>query len=300
MNIKRLEAFRAIMECGSVTEAAKHLHITQPAISRLIMALEQELDIKLFHRQRKRLLPTSGAERLYRETQRILAALDDFPRLAQDIRSHVGSRLRVITMPRAGQCLVVPALRRFADAYPGIHHTVEVQARVDMELWINRQQFDVGIGALPAVHEGLLTEALCQVPLVAVMSPEHRFANSAKISVSDLIDEPLVALKPGYMLRRYLEEIFEQAGAKPMIRTECANSMLACQLAEAGVGVTICDALSMHAIGGQNAAIVPLEPEYQVTFGILYPAAKEPDEVTLAFTQILRQVVEENLASLRL
>lgn len=288
------------MECGSVTEAAKKLHITQPAISRLIMALEQELDIKLFHRQRKRLTPTAGAELIYRETQRILAALDDFPRIAQDIRSHVGSRLRVITMPRAEQCLVVPAMRRFTDAFPAIHHTIEVQARVDMELWIGRQQFDVGIGALPVVHDGLVTEALCQVPLVVVMSPEHRFAGRESLTVKDLADEPLVALKQGYMLRRYTDEIFERAGVKPMIRTESANSLLACQLAAAGVGLTICDALSTRTLGGPAAVTVPIEPEYKVTFGILYPTAKDPDDVTLAFTEILREVVADNLATLGL
>lgn len=300
MNFRHLAAFRALMECASVTEAAKKLHITQPALSRMIMALEQELDVKLFHRQRKRLLPTAGAERIYREAQRILAAVDDIGRLAQDIRSHVGSRLRVVTIPRAARCLVVPALRRFSEIYPAIHHSVEVQARVDMELWINRQQFDVGIGALPAVHEALLTEELCDVPLAVVMSPEHRYANWTQISVEDLLDEPLIALKPGYMLRRHVDQMFEQAGATPTIRTECGNSMLACQLAGAGVGVTICDLLSMRTINESGATIVPIEPEYKVTFGILYPVAKEPDEVTLAFTEILREVVNEELARIGL
>lgn len=298
MNVRRLAAFRAIMECGSVTEAAKKMHITQPAISRLIAGLEEELDIKLFHRQRKRLTPTPGADLIYREAQRILAAIDDFPRLAQDIRSHVGARLRIITMPRAGRCLVVPALQRFSAEYPLIHHTVEVQARVDMELWISRQQFDVGVGALPAVHDALVTEELCSVPLAAVMSPRHHFANRESLTIKDLLKEPLVALKPGYMLRRYMDELFESAGAKPYIRTECANSMLACHLAGAGVGITICDTLSMATFGAPDTVVVPIEPTHNVTFGILYPAARELDDVARSFTQILREVANERVASI--
>lgn len=286
------------MECGSVTEAAKKMHITQPAISRLIKGLEEELDVKLFHRQRKRLMPTPGAELIYREAQRILAAIDDFPRLAQDIRSHVGARLRIITMPRAGRCLVVPALNRFSAEYPSIHHTVEVQARVDMELWISRQQFDVGIGALPAVHDALVTEELCSAPLAAVMSPNHPFAGRESLTVKDIADEPLVALKPGYMLRRYMDDLFESAGIKPYIRTECANSMLACDLAASGVGMMICDTLSMTTFGALQTAVVPITPAYNVTFGILYPAAREPDDVTRAFTRILREVAAENVASI--
>lgn len=298
MNIRRLAAFRAIMECGSVTEAAKKMHITQPAISRLIKGLEEELDVKLFHRQRKRLMPTPGADLIYREAQRILAAIDDFPRLAQDIRSHVGARLRVITMPRAGRCLVVPALQRFSAEYPLIHHTVEVQARVDMELWISRQQFDVGIGALPAVHDALVTEELCSAPLAVVMAPDHPLASRDSLTVKDIVDEPLVTLKPGYMLRRYMDDLFEQAGLKPYIRTEVANSMLACDLAASGVGMMICDTLSMNTFGTIETAVVPITPTYNVTYGILYPAARELDEVTRAFTRILREVADENVASI--
>ena len=300
MNIRGLSAFRAVMEFGTVTEAANRLHITQPAMSRLISTLEQDLGFKLFHRRRKRLFPTAEAEVFYRDAQRILAAVDEIPRLARDIRAHVGTRLRIVTMPRAAEGFVVPALCRFAEAYPRVHHTVEVQSRVDIERWVSRQQFDIGVGALPAVHEAIRTEELCRVPAMAVMASNHRLAARPVIPVEELVDEPMVASKPGTMLRRSMDEIMERAGAAPLIRTECGNGVVACQLAGAGVGITICDALTSQSFIGPDAVLVPIEPRFEMVFGVLYPAASRPETVTTAFTEILREIIAEKLAAIGL
>ena len=295
MNLRSLTAFRAVMEFGTVTAAANHLNVTQPAMSRLISSLEEELGIKLFNRRRKRLFPTPEAEVFYREAQRILAAVDEIPQLVQDIRTHAGSRIRVVAMARAAETFVVPALQRFTEAFPHINHTVEILARVHMERWVSRQQFDIGVGALPAVHEALRTEELCRIPAVAVMSSSHPLAGRSAVSVSELGNEPLIVPKTGTMIRRYTNEILEESGVVPRIRTETGNGVLACQLAGIGVGVTISDALTPRSIVATDAAIVPIKPRFDMVFGILYPSAGKPDTVTLAFTSFLKEVASEKL-----
>jgi DNA-binding transcriptional LysR family regulator len=293
MNLRNLAAFRAVMELGTVTEAAARLHITQPAMSRLISSLENNLDIKLFHRRRKRLVPTSEGEEFYRIAQRILASVDELPRLVQDIRAHAGTRLRIASMPRVAEVFVVPALQRFSRLYPRVNHTVEIHSRIDMEQWISRQHFDIGLGALPTVHAALRTEELCRVPAVAVMSSTHRLADRLSITVDELIDEPLVVPIAGTVNRQNMDTILENAGVTPKIRTECGSGVLACQLAAAGVGITICDALTPRGIIQSEMALVPIEPRFDMAFGILYPIAITPETVTTEFTGILREVVAE-------
>lgn len=297
MNLRSLAAFRAVMEHGTVTEAAEHLHITQPAMSRLISGLERDLNIKLFHRRRKRLVASAEGEAFYREVQRILTAVEEIPRLAQDIRTHAGARLRVVAMPRFAASLVVPALERFTAAYPRIHHTVEVLSRVDMERWVSRRQFDIGVGALPAVDAALQTEELFRVPAVAVMSLVHPLAHRQSITAQELKDEPLVMPATGTMIRRQMDEILERAGIVPNVRTESGSSVLACRLARAGIGITVSDALTPRSFVGEGVALVPIEPIYQMAFGTLSPATKEAETTTTAFTEILKEVVKENLAA---
>ncbi len=298
MNFRSLAAFRAVMEFGTVTEAAAQLNITQPAMSRLISALETELDIKLFHRRKKRLIPTSEAEIFFHVAQRTLAAVDELPSLVQDIRAHAGARLRVVAMPRVAESILIPALNRFSIKYPRINHTVEILSRVDMERWVSQQHFDVGLGALPTVHSALTSEELCRVPAVAVMSPDHRFAGRKSIQVGELIGEPLIASMPGTMIRRNMDSIFENAGISPQIRTECGSGALACRLAAAGAGITICDAMTPKSVVGPRMAQVEIEPRFEMAFGILYPANSTPEAVTEEFTSILKEVVAEQLAGI--
>jgi DNA-binding transcriptional LysR family regulator len=94
MNLKRLQAFRAVLETGSVTHAALRLHTTQPAVSRLISDLEKELGLALFVRQRQRLVPTEEGRMFFREAERALAAVDRIVDVARDIRTMEGADLR--------------------------------------------------------------------------------------------------------------------------------------------------------------------------------------------------------------
>lgn len=94
MNLKRLQAFRAVFEAGSVTHAAQRLHTTQPAVSRLISDLEVALGLALFVRERRRLVPTLEGQIFYREAERALAAVDQIVDIAHDIRTLKGAHLR--------------------------------------------------------------------------------------------------------------------------------------------------------------------------------------------------------------
>src|SRR5258708_32265846 len=95
MNLKRLQAFRAVFEAGSVTRAAEQLHTTQPALSRLIADLEAELGLALFVRQRRRLVPTAEGRTFPREAEKALVPVDQIVAIARDIRALNGSHLRI-------------------------------------------------------------------------------------------------------------------------------------------------------------------------------------------------------------
>src|SRR5579875_64147 len=86
MNLRQCEVFRAVMEAGTVTAAAERLHVSQPAISKILAQLEQELGFRVFLRQRQRLLPTPEAQALYQEVRRAFVGLDYLTRFAADLR----------------------------------------------------------------------------------------------------------------------------------------------------------------------------------------------------------------------
>ena len=100
MNIKALRAFRATVSEGSLAGAARVIHLSQPAVSRLISSLEGELRLALFHRTGRSLMPTKEALAFYREAGRILDNLDEIPKIAAEIKAGKTESLRVVAMPR--------------------------------------------------------------------------------------------------------------------------------------------------------------------------------------------------------
>src|SRR3954464_4728737 len=99
MRIKHVEVFNAIMLTGTVSGAARLLHVTQPAVTQTLQSAELQLGYALFTRQRNRLVPTREGGALYPEVQRLMSQLESVRRLATALGSGAGSELRVLCVP---------------------------------------------------------------------------------------------------------------------------------------------------------------------------------------------------------
>ena len=133
MNIKALKAFRLIVINGSLATAAQSMHLSQPAVSRLISLLEHEAKLQLFYRTRRRLTLTPEGEAFYRQAEHLLAGFDEIPRIIEDIKAKTGGNFRLVTAPRIGQGLVSPALALMQKVTPGVRCTVDIQSRSHLE-----------------------------------------------------------------------------------------------------------------------------------------------------------------------
>src|ERR1700753_2089584 len=102
MNLKHIEAFRAVMVSGSMTAAAKALFTSQPNVSRLISQLERDTDLQLFQRIGVRLIPTSEGTAFFREVERAFVGLQGLANAAAQIRNLGSGRLRLGGLPSAG------------------------------------------------------------------------------------------------------------------------------------------------------------------------------------------------------
>src|SRR6201996_5932267 len=96
MNMQRLRAFQAIMESGSVTMAADELRLTQPAVSKLLKALEQEVGFPLFNRANGRLTPSPQGAAFYQRSRRILADIDALATIAQNVAEYRVGEIRLV------------------------------------------------------------------------------------------------------------------------------------------------------------------------------------------------------------
>ncbi len=287
MNIKALRAFRATVSEGSLAGAARIIHLSQPAVSRLISALEGELRLVLFHRTGRSLVPTKEALAFYREAGRILDNLDDIPKIAAEIKAGKTENLRVVAMPRIAQSLASPAVAEFLTRHPGTKVSLDVRARREAGKWLAGREYDLGIGALPVDHPEIRTERLLRVQAKAIIPHSNPLSRRSRISGDELKGQPIIRLMHGLLLRDQLDDIFRSAGVIPNEVCEVASSQMACALVAEGAGITIADELVASHIPPGLFSLVPIEPERWMSFGLLIPKASEPSESRRALMDIL-------------
>lgn len=289
-NLKGLNAFRAVMEAGSLTDAARRLEITQPAVSRLIANLEEETGLTLFIRQRQRLLPTSEAESFYREAVRVLSAWEQIPKLAQDIKARQNSEIRVVAIPRLATGILPDILQVFSRRYPDADLSVDVLDRRELEKWTQTQQFDLGLVNLPIQNPLIECVPLFAVRAVIAMSRDHALANRKTVELRELLEEPFVAPVEGRFMRDHLEKMFMAMGCRPKIRMESSSSIFAARLATHGMGINLIDPFTAHWVGGDNMAMVELDPTYEISFGYIHYISQPLNQVTRQFVEVLKEI----------
>ena len=229
MNLKRLQAFRAVFEAASVTQAAERLHTTQPAVSRLIGDLEAELGLTLFVRQRRRLVPTAEGRAFYRDAEKALAAVDQIVDIARDIRTLRGAHLRVVVPMLIAFGILPAAVGAFSRAHPHTRVSLDIKDIRDIADWVADGPFDIGVTALPFEDARVECEPIATVRTVLVMPGRHPLVAKRLVNARDLHGESMI-LPLGDPPRSQVCAPLEAAGLKIESITETSSALLACQL----------------------------------------------------------------------
>ena len=293
MNIKSLRAFRLTLSEGSLAGAAEQLNLSQPAVSRLISALEGELRMELFYRTGRRLKPTPEALAFSKEAGRILDNLDQIPKIAADIRAGRQESLRVIAMPRIANALISPVISQFMTEHKNIRINVDVQSRQEAYKWAAGREYDLGVGALPIDDNDIETRVILRARAQVLLPVNHPLAAEQEISAETLASEPIIALTSGLLLRNQVDDLFQSTGLTPAYACEVSASMLAYRLVESGAGITIMDALSAAGADTSKVVLRPVLPEKWLSFGLLLPRGQELSEHSLRLIHLLEQQAKQ-------
>lgn len=272
MNIRQLEAFRAVMGTGSATAAAERLNITQPAVSRLLVQFERDLGIDLFVREKGRLTPTPEALALFDEVDEAFDGIQRIARLAGDLRTANSGELRLIVPHSLAERVVPPLLKDFMRLHPDIRATVSMGTYEAIERAIAARQADIGFAKLPVVHPGVDAVKLPTVESVCVLPRGHRLANLARIGPLDLKDEQLILLGRSRPSRFEIDQAFKARRVAPKVRIETHTVETACALVAAGLGVSVVNLLMAAQHMGEAVILVPFTPSVKHKFGLIYPA----------------------------
>lgn len=292
MNMRHIEAFRAVMISGSVVGAAKLLNVTQPGVSRTIALLELRLGYALFQRKGRRLVPTSEAEALYREVEQLYVGIDRITQVAYDIRHHRAGALRLATLPALAHWLVPAVVARFLATRPQVRIFVQTLPSTQIADLVATRQFDLGVVELPMSKSGVDVQPLPPAPIVAVLPAGHRLATRDTLALRDLAGERLVLPSPQSYLRYQIDDAFNRQGITAEVVAETPTSPLVCALVAEGAGIGLVSAWTPSPHGDTRIVQRPFGEPLQSQYACLRADGAVPMVLADEFQAMLAEQMQ--------
>ncbi|PTU31110.1 LysR family transcriptional regulator [Stenotrophobium rhamnosiphilum] len=219
MDTQALAAFVEVAESGSFSRAGETLHLSQPAISKRIAVLEEQLDKSLFDRVGRSITLTDAGRTLLPYARRVLHDVEDGRRALSHLSDQVSGRLSIGTSHHIGLHRLPPVLREFTRLYPSVDldiHFMDSEVACQSVL---AGKLEIGIVTLPTQSlPSLEMRLIWPDPLTVVVAPEHPLAKKKHVALTELADHPAVLPDEATYTHRIVKAALQKHGVEPRIR----------------------------------------------------------------------------------
>ncbi len=291
MELRHLKYFEAVARHSHVTRAAAELHIAQPALSKQVSQLEQELGVALFDRVGRNVRLTEAGEALLPHVRAVLAQIES---ARAEMSERVGlrrGRARIGTPPSVGTQLLPKALAAFNKRYPGIElRLCEAGIQTLLEL-LESGMADLAIATLPVEDQALTVVPLFTESIVVAVSKEHRFANRTTVTLSELSEDAWVLSPNNYELRDATLNACQKAGFKPRVVLDGGEMDTLLRLVEAGVGIALVPSLVLQNTSHRITGLQVNDCNLERSLGLVWRG----DRVASPAARALREFLMEHL-----
>ncbi len=241
MTLDQLRTFRAAAQLQSFTRAAEKLHLTQPAVSAQIVALEKEFRVKLFDRIGKTVALTEAGQIMLTGAEEILGHVQALQQAFEDLEGLGRGKIRLGASIVVGIYLLPEILGRFKKKYPPIDLTLEIDYARHIVEQVLANRLDLGIigeGA-PMIDDRLIVKPFAQDELVVITPKEHAWAKRKMITPAELAKQPFIVPAIGSATLESGIRFLETKGIKLNVTMELGNVEGIKKAVEVGLGISI-------------------------------------------------------------
>lgn len=242
MDLRYLRTFIAVVEQGTVSKASLHLRIAQPALSRQINILEDELGVKLFDRVRRRLVLTGEGEQLLSHSRSVLGAVDGLSERAKSLRRGDSGILRVAATPQTIDGVFSTFLSPYAKRRPNVRVKLIEAVGADLVSMLERSEVHVTVGTIQqsqADSPFIESRPLSPLEFLAASKDSLTAGASGDVDIGRLAEYPLLLLDSSFYVRKTFDAACRLANVKPNIFIESRAPHTLLALAESGQGVAV-------------------------------------------------------------
>lgn len=288
ITFRQIDAFKTVVQTGTVTESARVLGVSQPAVSRLISDLESEVGFKLFARSGRNLKATPEALLLVEEVRRALSGLEQIKLTASAIKRFKHAQLRLIATPAFSTLIAPQLIQKFAERQPEAMVSLEIQSTDVAVEWMVSQNFDFGIAPATMVNPVTKSHPLTNTRSICVFPKGHRLEHKDSISLKDLENESFVSYLPDSNFRFEVDEIFKNAGITRTLQYEARTTDAICRLVAEGLGVSIIVTMGTLPGAGDDFSLAPFELDIPFNGALIWSRQKTMSAVAKDFLEMVQ------------
>ncbi len=294
MELRHLRYFLAVAEALNFTKAAAQLRIAQPALSRRVQDLEDEIGVDLLKRGPRGVILTAEGKLFLEKTRQLLKLADESVEQVRALARGQFGELHIGYSPSPTVEILPPALAAFQKAFPQVNVLLHDASQRELAEGLQNGTLELAVMVPPAGDQtaAIQFEVLRTYPLCVAMTAVHPFARMKSIPLERLAAEPLVALrrKDYPEADRYLDRLFAPIRAKPRIAVECDSASSLITEVEAGRGIALATPV-FKLVAGKRLLYRPLTGTTEVlSVGIARATKGDATPAGENFCEILRKI----------
>jgi DNA-binding transcriptional LysR family regulator len=295
VTFRQIEAFKAVIEQGTISRAAAVLHVTQPGMSKIIANLEADTGLVLFDRiNGRRLVPSPQGMRLYEEVDRIFAGMQQVESAIDAVLREDQGRIAIGAMPVLSGNFVQRATMEFLQRRPQAFCVVESRTSPHIMEWLANRKLDVGLVEPGINNPRIVSEPLMQHPLVCILPTGHALAAKTVVRAAHLDGLPFVAYTPEGVLGPRIAAIFAEQGIRLNTVLIAAMASTVCEFVAAGRGISLVHPVA--ALGfGDRLVVRAFEPAIPFSFRLCYSRDNRNTRLITDFVEAARNTARSFL-----
>lgn len=263
VSLRQLRVFQAVAASRNFTRAGAEVGLTQPAVSRCVTELEQQLGLKLLDRTTREVALTDAGRSLAARMERVLDELDATLQDVRGLATQRVGRVHVASSPTLSANLMPECIARCQREHPGLHLVLLDRIQNDALAGVLSGEVDFGVVIDPHARDELHCETILSEPFCLVCPPQHPLSRRRAVRWSDLGAESLVLLDHASGSRRLIDDALRSHGVEGRIAQEVGHVTTIFRMVAAGLGISVVPTLALPPEGLQPLVVRPLLPRVE-------------------------------------
>ncbi len=290
MQLRALEVFVTVVEKNGFTRAAEALYVGQPALSKTIQKLEQDLNVTLFDRTSKKIQLTDEGKLLYEKSKEILAKINSIPESLNELSQVISGEVKVGIPQIIGSIFFPQIAYHFMKRYPNVTLTTKEDGGVIIEKLVTQGELDIGFVVLPAANT-IEAELIYQDKFVVCVSSKHPLAKVQAVRLSELKDEKFILFDKSFALYNLIRNHCIESGFSPEVSFQSTQWDLVLELVSAQLGISIIPKKLTNKLNDIDIVALPIkEPNMRWNIGIITKKNAHKSYALQEFIKVVRDI----------